>query len=152
MLFNQELINNVLSSSFCLNFEKLFVYMYFSLLYNIIFYPSNNISHVDSHVSFMQAVDLYVLLSSFLPKGGEIISVSVYPSEFGLKRMEEEAVHGPVGLFDDDKDKNASDDEHEEIDIEKLRAYELSRLRQVILNSILHLLNFSRRLYTFYNY
>lgn len=81
----------------------------------------------------VKAVDLYVLLSSFLPKGGEIISVSVYPSEFGLKRMEEEAVHGPVGLFDDDKDKNASDDEgddvNEEIDIEKLRAYELSRLR-----------------------
>lgn len=105
---------------------------------------------------FMQAVDLYVLLSSFLPKGGEIISVSVYPSEFGLKRMEEEAVHGPVGLFDDDKDKNASDDErddvNEEIDIEKLRAYELSRLRQVILNSLLHLLNISRRKYTFYNY
>ncbi|KAK1365254.1 NUC153 domain-containing protein [Heracleum sosnowskyi] len=81
----------------------------------------------------VKAVDLYVLLSSFLPKGGEIISVSIYPSEFGLKRMEEEAVHGPVGLFDDDEDKNASDDEgddvNEEIDIEKLRAYELSRLR-----------------------
>ncbi|WOH08944.1 hypothetical protein DCAR_0728395 [Daucus carota subsp. sativus] len=81
----------------------------------------------------VKAVDLYVLLSSFLPKGGQIISVSVYPSEFGLKRMQEEAVHGPVGLFDDDKDKDASDDEDNngdgEIDIEKLRAYELSRLR-----------------------
>lgn len=56
------------------------------------------------------------------------MSVAVYPSEFGLKRMEEEAVHGPVGLFDDDEDKNASD-EDDEIDNEKLRAYELSRLR-----------------------
>ncbi|KAM7516100.1 hypothetical protein LguiA_005683 [Lonicera macranthoides] len=76
----------------------------------------------------VKAVDLYVLLSSFLPKGGQILSVAVYPSEFGLKRMEEEAVHGPVGLFDDDEDKNASD-EDDEIDNGKLRAYELSRLR-----------------------
>ncbi|KAK1361621.1 hypothetical protein POM88_046095 [Heracleum sosnowskyi] len=37
--------------------------------------------------------------------------------------MEEEAMHGPVGLVDDNKDKNTSDDEgddvNEEIDIEK---------------------------------
>lgn len=81
----------------------------------------------------VKAVDLYVLLSSFLPKGGQILSVSVYPSEFGLKRMEEEAVHGPVGLFDDDKKKNENDDSDDDgddrIDSEKLRAYELSRLR-----------------------
>lgn len=74
-----------------------------------------------------------MLLSSFLPKGGQIKSVAVYPSEFGLKRMEEEAVHGPVGLFDEEKGKGKnSDDEDEdddEIDNEKLRAYELSRLR-----------------------
>ncbi|XP_052196010.1 pre-rRNA-processing protein esf1 [Diospyros lotus] len=79
---------------------------------------------------YVKAVDLYVLLSSFLPKVGQILSVAVYPSEFGLKRMEEEALHGPVGLFDDDKEKNESDDDDDdEIDNEKLRAYELSRLR-----------------------
>ncbi|KAA8532015.1 hypothetical protein F0562_006843 [Nyssa sinensis] len=78
----------------------------------------------------VKAVDLYVLLSSFLPKGGQILSVAVYPSEFGLKQMEEEAVHGPIGLFDDDKVKNEDDDDDDdEIDKEKLRAYELSRLR-----------------------
>lgn len=73
-----------------------------------------------------------MLLSSFLPKGGQIISVAVYPSEFGLKRMEEEAVHGPVGLFDDENGKNEDsddDDDNDEIDNEKLRAYEMSRLR-----------------------
>ncbi|KAF7135613.1 hypothetical protein RHSIM_Rhsim08G0030900 [Rhododendron simsii] len=58
--------------------------------------------------------------------GRQIISVAVYPSEFGLKRMEEEAVRGPVLLFDDDKEQNESDDE---IDVKKLREYELSRLR-----------------------
>lgn len=59
--------------------------------------------------------------------------MSIYPSEFGLKRMEEEAIHGPVGLFDEDKDKNNEDedddDDDDEIDNEKLRAYEISRLR-----------------------
>ncbi|XP_009767399.1 pre-rRNA-processing protein esf1 [Nicotiana tabacum] len=81
----------------------------------------------------VKAIDLYMLLSSFLPKGGQIISVAVYPSEFGLKRMEEEAVHGPVGLFDDENGKNEDsdddDDDNDEIDNEKLRAYEMSRLR-----------------------
>lgn len=75
-----------------------------------------------------------MLLSSFLPKNGHIKSVSIYPSEFGLKRMEEEAIHGPVGLFDEDKDKNNEDEDDDdgdddEIDNEKLRAYEISRLR-----------------------
>lgn len=70
-------------------------------------------------------------MSSFLPKSGQILSIAVYPSEFGIKRMEEEAVNGPVGLFDDEKEKS-DDDENEnnnEIDEEKLRAYEKSRLR-----------------------
>ncbi|XP_073284107.1 pre-rRNA-processing protein esf1-like isoform X2 [Primulina huaijiensis] len=74
-----------------------------------------------------QAVDLYILLTSFLPKGGQIFSVTVYPSEFGLKRMEEEGTRGPVGLFDDDDDEH--DNEDAGIDKKKLRAYELSRLR-----------------------
>lgn len=83
----------------------------------------------------VQAVDIFVVLSSFLPKTGQILSVSVYPSEFGLKRMEEEAVRGPVGLFDDEDEKNKKEgesdnsDDDSEIDNEKLRAYELSRLR-----------------------
>ncbi|KAL8231698.1 hypothetical protein R6Q57_001476 [Mikania cordata] len=80
----------------------------------------------------VQAVDLFVVLSSFLPKTGQILSVSVYPSEFGLKRMEEEAVRGPVGLFDDKEEKDDDSDntdDDDEIDNEKLRAYELSRLR-----------------------
>ncbi|KAL0349478.1 UNVERIFIED_CONTAM: Pre-rRNA-processing protein esf1 [Sesamum radiatum] len=78
--------------------------------------------------SQVRAVDLYVLLSSFLPKGGQILSVAVYPSEFGLKRMEAEAIHGPIGLYDDDDEKDDDDGEDDEIDNKKLRAYELSRL------------------------
>lgn len=71
-----------------------------------------------------------MVLHSFLPKGGQIISVAVYPSEFGIKRMEEEAMKGPVGLFDDEKEKEDEDeDDDDEIDSKKIRAYELSRLR-----------------------
>ncbi|KAK9284848.1 hypothetical protein L1049_024028 [Liquidambar formosana] len=76
----------------------------------------------------VKAVDLYVVLRSFLPKGGQILSVAVYPSEFGLKRMEEEAVHGPIGLFDDEEGQDDEDGD-DEIDNEKLRAYEKSKLR-----------------------
>lgn len=68
------------------------------------------------------------MLSSFLPKGGQIVSVAVYPSEFGLKRMEEEELHGPIGLFDDENERS-DDDGDNEIDEEKLRAYEKSHLR-----------------------
>ncbi|KAJ6353353.1 hypothetical protein OIU76_002382 [Salix suchowensis] len=78
----------------------------------------------------VRAVDLFVVLRSFLPKGGQILSVSVYPSEFGLQRMKEEEVRGPVGLFDDENEKSDDDDDdNDEIDYDKLRSYEKSRLR-----------------------
>ncbi|XP_044495994.1 pre-rRNA-processing protein esf1 [Mangifera indica] len=76
----------------------------------------------------VKAVDLYVILSSFLPKEGQILSVAVYPSEFGIQQMKDEEIHGPVGLFDNE-DKNSDDEDNDEIDEEKLRAYEKSRLR-----------------------
>lgn len=76
----------------------------------------------------VKAVDLLVILSSFLPKDGQILSVAVYPSEFGVQRMKEEEIHGPVGLFDS-QNENSDDEDNDEIDEEKLRAYEKSRLR-----------------------
>lgn len=41
------------------------------------------------------AVDILAVLRSFLPAGGSIRSVTVYPSDYGLKRMAEEAAAGP---------------------------------------------------------
>lgn len=72
---------------------------------------------------------MYALLSSFLPPNGLIKSVAIYPSEFGLQRMKEEEVHGPIGLFDNENDKSDEDNSNDDIDNEKLRAYEKSRMR-----------------------
>lgn len=83
---------------------------------------------------------MYVLFSSLAPTSGLIKSVTIYPTEFGLQRMNEEEVKGPVGLFDgenkrSDEDGSAEEETDEEdfhdsdSDNEKLRAYEKSRMR-----------------------
>ncbi|KAH8388027.1 hypothetical protein KR093_011212 [Drosophila rubida] len=92
----------------------------------------------------IRAQDLMVLLSSFLPPGGSVLSVKIYPSEFGKARMAEEDVHGPSELLsakpamaaddldsdeelvrEQDSDAEEGDDYH----MEKLRQYQLNRLR-----------------------
>ena len=57
-------------------------------------------------VSFLlsQAVDLLVVLHSFLPPGSRIERVTVYPSDFGLERMREEQERGPQMIFSQRKD------------------------------------------------
>jgi hypothetical protein len=44
------------------------------------------------------------VLRSFLPSGGSIVRVSVYPSDFGLARMKDEEEHGPRAAFGDAAD------------------------------------------------
>jgi len=96
-------------------------------------------------------------MTSCLPKGGRVLSVSIYPSEFGLKCMEIESTQGPAALVnanvddnkdsddneddkdddevisDDDDDEDNTDEEEEEVDSDKknnkLCAYELNRLK-----------------------
>jgi len=98
-------------------------------------------------------------MTSCLPKGGRVLSVSIYPSEFGLKCMEIESTQGPAALVnanvddnkdsddneedkdddegnsddDDDEGNTDDDDDEEEVDSNKennnLRAYELNRLK-----------------------
>ena len=96
-------------------------------------------------------------MTSCLPKGGRVLSVSIYPSEFGLKCMEIESTQGSAALVnanvddnkdsddneddkdddkvnsDDDDDEDNTDDDDEEVDSDKennkLRAYELNRLK-----------------------
>ncbi|KAM3965235.1 LOW QUALITY PROTEIN: ESF1 homolog [Aphomia sociella] len=81
----------------------------------------------------IKAVDIMVLLNSFLPTGGVIYSVTIYPSEYGLKRMEQEEVRGPIELTEQaNDDEDLSDGGNEEgstYHMEKLRRYQLNRLK-----------------------
>lgn len=76
----------------------------------------------------INSVDIYVVMSSCLPKGGQILSVTIYPSEFGLKCMEVEALHGPSSLIDADGEESEDEPDPEAVN-EKLRSYELNKLR-----------------------
>ncbi|KAL6008169.1 hypothetical protein ACLOJK_033675 [Asimina triloba] len=95
---------------------------------------THRLAIVNLDWKYVKAVDLYVLLSSCLPKDGQILSVAIYPSEFGLKRMEEEALNGPMALFDGENKNDEEEEEEEDNDDdddykERLREYERSTLR-----------------------
>ncbi|XP_054166514.1 uncharacterized protein LOC128963986 [Oppia nitens] len=97
----------------------------------------------------INATDLFVLINSFKPSGGSVVSVRIFPSEFGLQRMKVEAEKGPIEFIkatksdtniidndietsDNEKDENNEDvdDDDEEIkSSEELRKYELERLK-----------------------
>ncbi|EQC32151.1 hypothetical protein SDRG_10346 [Saprolegnia diclina VS20] len=100
--------------------------------------------------SRMRAVDLYALFESFVPAGGVVHDVTIYPSEFGLRQMAEDEKYGPRGLWDDEKKTEDGDDDseddsevdeddplgmkqsasnEEEFDKEKLRNFELQKLK-----------------------
>ncbi len=50
---------------------------------------------MDLDWDHVKAVDIYAVLRSFLPAGGELKRVTVYPSDYGLERMAEEEAKGP---------------------------------------------------------
>lgn len=102
----------------------------------------------------IRARDIFAVAESFLPPGGSIRSVVIYPSEFGLERMQREEIEGPpreifassssknkkninslddmVAPADSDDEDQANDDdvpEGEEFDSKALRKYQLDRLR-----------------------
>ncbi|XP_011634209.1 ESF1 homolog [Pogonomyrmex barbatus] len=81
----------------------------------------------------IRAVDLMILLNSFLPSGGLVRSVKIYPSEFGLQRMKEEEINGPTELRNKAvESEDEIEDDNEEgarYHMEKLRQYQLNRLK-----------------------
>jgi len=82
----------------------------------------------------IKAVDLFVLFNSFKPESGSVISVTVYPSEFGKQRMEEEQIKGPQEIKSnnnvaDDDDEEEGDDKLSYKMKEKVREYQLNRLK-----------------------
>lgn len=60
----------------------------------------------------VRAVDIFVLLSSFTSPGA-VKRVQVFPSDFGMKKMEHELKHGPPSLWKKKKNKKAEDEEHD---------------------------------------
>jgi hypothetical protein len=114
---------------------------------------THRIAVVNLDWDHIRAEDLMAVISSFLPPGGRMLKVSIYPSEFGRERMEREEMEGPPkGLFakrkadelDDAMDGENEDDEEEEerikrsilredagedFDSAQLRKYQLERLR-----------------------
>lgn len=99
----------------------------------------------------IRAEDLMVVCSSFLPIGGRIEKVAIYPSEFGKERIEREEMEGPprelfaskhtnqsehISSEDEDsedekeiKQSIVKEDEGAEFNSNKLRKYQLERLR-----------------------
>ena len=60
---------------------------------------THRLAIVDLDWDKIRAVDLLAVLRSFLGKGQTIRGVTVYPSDFGLQKMKEEAAVGPqVGV------------------------------------------------------
>ncbi|PKA49578.1 hypothetical protein AXF42_Ash004118 [Apostasia shenzhenica] len=90
---------------------------------------THRLAVVNMDWDHIKSVDLFVVMSSCLPKGGLVLSVSIYPSEFGLKCMEVEALHGPTCLIDDGDGEQSEEEPDGEMVNEKLRSYELNKLR-----------------------
>ncbi|VBB84358.1 Putative Pre-rRNA-processing protein ESF1 [Podospora comata] len=126
---------------------------------------TNRFAVVNIDWDHIKSVDLMALFSSFVPPGGRIERVSIYPSEFGKERMQREELEGPPreifkqgkgensddsgedseGFSDEDEDddnEDSDEDSDEEVkrellaegddkdfDSDKLRTYQLDRLR-----------------------
>ncbi|RDD39928.1 ESF1-like protein, partial [Trichoplax sp. H2] len=75
------------------------------------------------------ADDLFALFYSFKPRTGIIKSVKIYPSEFGLERMAAEECQGPGKFIDTDENVQEEISEGSEYAKEKIRQYELSKLK-----------------------
>uniref|UniRef100_A0A672HT30 ESF1, nucleolar pre-rRNA processing protein, homolog (S. cerevisiae) n=1 Tax=Salarias fasciatus TaxID=181472 RepID=A0A672HT30_SALFA len=69
----------------------------------------------------MKAKDLLVLFNSFCPKGGAVLSVKIYPSQFGKERLKEEETKGPPELKNPDAGQT--------VYREKMRDYQFKRLK-----------------------
>lgn len=85
---------------------------------------TSRLAVVNMDWDHIKSVDLMALFSSFVPVGGRIENVSIYPSEFGKERMQREELEGPPReIFkkseDSDDDENAGDDSSESDDEEE---------------------------------
>lgn len=75
---------------------------------------TNRVAVVNLDWDNIRAEDLMAVFSSFLPTGGRVLKVSVFPSEFGRERMEREEVEGPPREIFTQKRKDNEDDENDD--------------------------------------
>jgi len=68
--------------------------------------PTSRLAIVNMEWSQIRAVDLLAILRSFVPPGGEVKRVTVYPSKFGLERMAYESRYGPMFSLTDSKNRD----------------------------------------------
>jgi hypothetical protein len=110
---------------------------------------SSRIAVVNLDWDNIRAADLMAVFSSFCPTGGRLLTVSIYPSQFGKERMEREEMEGPpkeifasakdkaadqVGSDEEDDEQQIKDsmvqaDTGEDFDSAALRQYQLQRLQ-----------------------
>ena len=76
----------------------------------------------------IKARDLYVLFNSFVPQGGALQSVTIYPSQTGLEKMAEEEKLGPRE-FREGEEAEMDDKGMGELNRARLRQYQLNRLK-----------------------
>ncbi|CCD23597.1 pre-rRNA-processing protein ESF1 NDAI_0B05640 [Naumovozyma dairenensis CBS 421] len=116
--------------------------------------PSKTLAVVNLDWDHVKSSDLMITFSSFLPEGGRIENIAIYPSEFGKERMQREDVEGPPKelfqkrkkktskskkISDEANDSDVSDvdikdlyeegDADKDVDTKALRQYQLERLR-----------------------
>ncbi|KAK8128185.1 hypothetical protein PG984_009293 [Apiospora sp. TS-2023a] len=116
---------------------------------------TSRLAVVNMDWDHVKSQDLMALFSSFVPKGGKIERISVYPSEFGKGRIEREELEGPPkeifkqksdssdeeseeepedGDSDEDEDEKIKQDllkeeDADDFNSDALRKYQLDRLR-----------------------
>jgi len=75
------------------------------------------------------ASDIFLVLSSFCPSGGSVSKVSVFLSEFGRERVEEEQSLGPKELRASQEEEEEGMEEDEEEAMARVRKYQINRLK-----------------------
>ncbi|KAK4152992.1 Pre-rRNA-processing protein esf1 [Chaetomidium leptoderma] len=76
---------------------------------------TNRLAVVNMDWDHIKSTDLMSLFSSFVPVGGRIEKVSIFPSEFGKGRMQREEVEGPPReIFKKAKDEDDDEDDDED--------------------------------------
>ncbi|KAH7394928.1 hypothetical protein DE146DRAFT_615272 [Phaeosphaeria sp. MPI-PUGE-AT-0046c] len=115
---------------------------------------SSRLAAVNMDWDNMRAIDIMGVANSFVPAGGRILNVIIYPSDFGMERLQREEIEGPpreifassskskddTNALDDLSEASDSEDEQptedfrdedvgEEFDSTALRNYQLDRLR-----------------------